>query len=494
MALAVYGRREPEKSILYGLVQRHYRTFVSMMDDTGRSLPGYVLREFDRYLDCGLLARGFVRSTCTSCGFDRLVAFACKSRSFCPSCAGRHMNESALHLVDSVIGDVPVRQWVLSLPHPLRYLLAYDKGLCTEVLAAFISSVFGWLRRTAKRELGLRSVKAAHPAAVTVVQRASSHLALNPHFHTLAADGVYVVEPGTERLVFHAMPAPTRTDISAVAWQVCAKTLRILRKRGLWLDQDPSEDRFAQDEPGLAAWYDPWKSPTGDATSMSGGLVTRQGASPRPMRLTAVAAGDETELRAQELGYGFNVHAGVRIAAHDRLGLERLCRYVTRPALSQHHLQVLPDQRVQLVLKRPWSDGTTSVVFAPLVFLAKLASLVPPPRMHRTRYHGLWAPHASRRALVVAQRVEEEPCGHTPKPEGGVAKRKRYDWASLLARVFAVDVLRCPRCATGAMQRIAVVIRTSSVRAILASVGLPADSPGPMPSRYPEQSELFEVA
>ena len=88
----------------------------------------------------------------------------------------------------------------------------------------------------------------------------------------------------------------------------------------------------------------------------------------------------------------------------------------------------------------------------------------------------------------------EEPCGHTPKPEGGVAKRKRYDWASLLARVFAVDVLRCPRCATGAMQRIAVVIRTSSVRAILASVGLPADSPGPMPSRYPEQSEMFEVA
>jgi hypothetical protein len=73
------------------------------------------------------------------------------------------MSEGANFLVDRVLGDVPVRHWVLSLPHPLRYLLAYDKALCTEVLGAFLDSVFGWLRRKAKTELGLSSVRLAHP-------------------------------------------------------------------------------------------------------------------------------------------------------------------------------------------------------------------------------------------------------------------------------------------------------------------------------------------
>jgi predicted deacylase len=74
------------------------------------------------------------------------------------------------------------------------------------------------------------------------------------------------------------------------------------------------------------------------------------------------------------------------------------------------------------------------------------------------------------------------------------AKRKRYDWASLLARVFAVDVLTCERCGAGPMQRIAVVVRADAVRAILDSVGLAADSPEPAPARLSEQGDMFEIA
>ncbi|MBI3178738.1 MAG: transposase, partial [Deltaproteobacteria bacterium] len=383
---------------------------MSAMDESGRPLPKYVRSEFECYLDCGILARGFVRATCAACGFDRLVAFACKSRSFCPACAGRFMNETALFWVDSVIGPVPVRQWVLSLPHPLRYLVAYDKSLCTAVLGAFIRSVFGWLRRTAKKELGLRSVHDAHPAAATVVQRASSHLALNPHFHTLAADGVYVEEQG--RLVFRALPQPTPADVAQVAWDVCRKTLAVLSRRGMWLDQDPAEDRFAQDEPGLAACY---------AASMSGALLVRKDAQPRPMSFYALAASDGDKAQAGEAGYGFNVHAGVRIRADDRSGLERLCRYVTRPALSQRRLAMLPSGDVQLALKKPWSDGTTSVVFEPLAFMARLASMVPPPRMHRTRYHGLWAPHAARRAEWCRRSRKRVPAGTRARTRPWVA-------------------------------------------------------------------------
>ncbi len=103
------------------------------------------------------------------------------------------MNETAAHLVDNVIGNIPVRHWVCTVPPPLRYLLAYDTSLCSAVLDAFIRAISRWLRHKAKAELGLRSVEHAHPAAVTMIHRASSHLALNIHFHTIASDGVYPI-------------------------------------------------------------------------------------------------------------------------------------------------------------------------------------------------------------------------------------------------------------------------------------------------------------
>ena len=64
----------------------------------------------------------------TLCTFERLVPFSCKGRGFCPSCGGRRMTERAAHLVDEVLPPVPVRQWVLTLPYRLRYLLAWDHG------------------------------------------------------------------------------------------------------------------------------------------------------------------------------------------------------------------------------------------------------------------------------------------------------------------------------------------------------------------------------
>jgi hypothetical protein len=95
--------------------------------------------------------------------------------------------------------------------------------------------------------------------------------------------------------------------------------------------------------------------------------------------------------------------------------------------------------------------------------------------------------------MVVPQVEEEGSCGHANKGEDAAPKGKRYDWATLLARVFAIDVLTCPRCGMGAMQRVAVVTRAQSVRAILESIGLAADSPEAAPARLPEQAEMFET-
>jgi hypothetical protein len=79
------------------------------------------------------------------------VAFSCGGRGFCPSGGGRRMNDTAAHLVDRVISDVPVRQWVRSLPHRPRYLCAKDPGLLRALLRIFLRAVFRLLRRLARR-------------------------------------------------------------------------------------------------------------------------------------------------------------------------------------------------------------------------------------------------------------------------------------------------------------------------------------------------------
>ena len=92
---------------------------------------------------------------------------------------------------------------------------------------------------------------------------------------------------------------------------------------------------------------------------------------------------------------GFSVHANVAIEVRDKLRLERLIRYAARPAVSTERLSELPDGRLLYRLKRPWRDGTSSVIFERQDFMAKLAVLVPAPRAHLTRYHGVFGPAAA---------------------------------------------------------------------------------------------------
>jgi hypothetical protein len=92
---------------------------------------------------------------CDACGEDRIVPFSCKCRGFCPSCGSQRMADTAAHLVDRVLPEVPVRQWVLSLPFALRYRLPYDARLLSEVLRIFVQAVFGSLRRRACEHSGI---------------------------------------------------------------------------------------------------------------------------------------------------------------------------------------------------------------------------------------------------------------------------------------------------------------------------------------------------
>ena len=83
-----YERHRPEQTTLYRLVQQHAATFFAEVEAAaGADLPQFVKDEFDAFLECGILARGFLRLRCADCGHDKLVAFSCKRRGFCPRAA-----------------------------------------------------------------------------------------------------------------------------------------------------------------------------------------------------------------------------------------------------------------------------------------------------------------------------------------------------------------------------------------------------------------------
>ena len=174
-------------------------TFLASTYRRERPVPRFVERELRAFLDCGILAHGFLRVHCDACGRDRLVAFSCKGRGFCPTCGGRRMADTAAHLVDRVLPAVPVRQWVLTLPFALRYRMAYDAALTAAVLQLLVRAVFASLRRRARRR---RVIRDPLCGAVTFVQRFGDALNLNVHFHLLALDGVY--DPVLHQRIHHA--------------------------------------------------------------------------------------------------------------------------------------------------------------------------------------------------------------------------------------------------------------------------------------------------
>ena len=101
-----YERRTPTATVLHAVVREHPESFLAearRRSGHGYGVPRHIERELRNYLTCGVLAHGFVRVRCVDCGFDRLVAFACKGRAVCPSCRGRRMADAGAHLVDRVL-------------------------------------------------------------------------------------------------------------------------------------------------------------------------------------------------------------------------------------------------------------------------------------------------------------------------------------------------------------------------------------------------------
>jgi len=221
------------------------------------------------------------------------------------------------------------------------------------------------------------------------------------------------------------------------------------------------------------------------------------------------------------------------------------CR--SRPPVATSRLSRQSDGRLLYRLKQRWRDGTTHVVFEPHELMERLAALVPRPRAHLVRYHGILGPCASDRDCVVpaepAPRIRgtgpscpgppprasdraavpsasasaagthtdpgntarASPPSHAAAAGAPIAgargedhlntaarRARRLSWAQLAQRVFAFDVLVCPKC-SGPMRIIATIHPPDATRAILACLGLPARGPPLTPARRVEDDALWQA-
>jgi hypothetical protein len=287
---------------------------------------------------------------------------------------------------------------------------------------------------------------------VTAIQRAGSSCELNVHLHTIVLDGVYVAEQ-SGALGFRPFPAPTRRQQDQVVRAVARKIRRGLRRLGL--EDEAALPDAAAAAPELAA------------------LVGESVASPRDRVVDPERARPSGDARSVASAFGFNLHAGVAIAALDEAGRERLCQYLLRPPLSDERLRLRDDGRVELLLKTPWRDGTVALVLTAEQLVARLAALVPRPEKNLVRYHGVLAPAARDRARVVPA----PPAPQASSGRGAKAARDRSPkrtgryllWAELLRRVFKADVERCPRCA-GPMWLVCAVLDGCSLARYLRAL------------------------
>jgi hypothetical protein len=369
-------------------------------------LPRYVEQEFRAYIRCGDFSEGFSRAHCDACGHDLLVAFSCHGRSICPSCCGRRMANVAAHLVDRVLPDVTVRQYVLTLPYELRRLAALKADVLTALARNFVGAVFARYRSRA----GSDGIESPQCGSVNFVQRFGS-LNLHVHFHLLALDGVFARD-ARGGLVFHPAEAPTAADLEAIVARTARRSIAWLRKRG-YIDDSPLEAR-SNEEPAQTAL---------DACAAI--AMGRGNVSTLPRDSTQDDGHGAAEERPDKPALaverdGFNVHAGVRIEAGDDLGRERLARYGARPPLSLERLRRLPGGRVAYRLKYvDRGRRGKNRVMTGIEFMARLAAIIAPPRYPLVRFAGVLAPRSAwRREVVPEPREQRAACeaARTQKP------------------------------------------------------------------------------
>ena len=291
-----------------------------------------------------------------------------------------------------------------------------------------------------------------------------SPLNLNIHFHTLFLDGVYVSKVSNlkEPPIFLPNNPLNTEEVENLLKTLQKRMVRHLIKRGLLskYENDPVPD--LNEEMTL---FDALQG-----SSVLGQIGTGENQGSKVRRIGSFGFESESAFKSGPCAAtlaGFSLHAATFIKAEKRDRLETLCRYLLRPPVSEKRLERRNNGDVILRLKSEWSDGTFAMEFTPHEFIEKLIAIVPQPRIHGVRFHGILAPSAEDRKKVVPA-IPTEPeqselfeC-HKKKP-----KIQKTSWAELLKKTFQIDLSQCLVCG-GEVKFQKAVLRKSEIMETLA--------------------------
>ncbi len=252
---------------------------------------------------------------------------------------------------------------------------------------------------------------------------------MNLHLHVVALDGTYE-QKSTGRLKFIPASAPTEESTTRLVTDIAHRINTHLRKKG-YLDEVDGMPVLGNTEEIFAADQDELHLPAQAASvahriafGINSGKPVRR--LRRGQRLWPSENEGDVRSPACVTAGGYSVHAATSINAHERDRLERLVRYMARPAISDERVTISDDNNIRLRLKTAWKDGTESLLFTPSEFIEKLIALVPIPRFHLTRYYGVLAsrsPH--RRVLPDSPHAIESQAPPPDSASHGHGKRKK---------------------------------------------------------------------
>ncbi len=388
------------------------------------------------------------------------------------------MSETAAHLVDHVLPHKNIRQWVLTFPVPIRLCLAVRP----KVMARALDIAHLVIGQYYRKKAGL-AANNSKSGAVTLIQRFGGSLNLNIHFHQLFVDGCYELNEQKEPIDFWVASPPTVKEIEEVLTKIINKLTKYLERQKIIIRDD--NDGFQipiPDEDTLSKLQ---------ATSVTYRFATGKSKGKKAMVLKSVTDNDHTATKGLvSKNSGFSLHAGVATKAHERDRLEKVCRYIARPAVAEERLSTNDKGDVIYRFKKPWDDGTTAMKLTPMELMERLVALVPRPRVHLTRYHGVLGPHYKYRKQIVPKPPELKLVQDQEiiEPKQLELKKKNISWARLLARVFGIDVETCSKCGER-MKIIAAIEEPKVIRKILDHMGLDTKPPRLTPARGPPSPE-----
>jgi len=246
----------------------------------------------------------------------------------------------------------------------------------------------------------------------------------------LFMDGVYTKNK-QGKTTFQRTKAPVQHELAKLVHTISHRVAGFLERQGV-LERDEAYS-YLQLE-GMDE--DPMQQLIGCSVSYRIAVGPQQGR--KVFSLQTLPAIEEDERYAQVAKEaGFSLHAGVVAQGRERDKLEKLCRYISRPAVSEQRLSLTSAGDIRYQLKTPYSDGTTHVIFNPLDFIGKLASLVPKPRVNLTRFHGVFAPNSKHRIHITpARRGKGRQKEIGPEDKTPDEHRAAMSWAQRLLRVF----------------------------------------------------------